>query len=57
MEILIQHLHPFPSQNDSSIMGRELQKKKKRSSIPKVRMKTKSKKVNPLGNPIIAANW
>ncbi|KAN0103185.1 60S ribosomal subunit biogenesis protein-like protein Nop16 [Hyaloscypha variabilis] len=38
-------------------MGRELQKKKKRSSIPKVRMKPKSKKVNPLGNPIIAANW
>jgi nucleolar protein 16 len=38
-------------------MGRELQKKKKRSSIPKVRMKPKSKRVNPLGNPIIAANW
>jgi hypothetical protein len=39
------------------IMGRELQKKKKRSSIPKVRMKPKSKRVNPLGNAIIAANW
>ncbi|KAH7393279.1 60S ribosomal subunit biogenesis protein-like protein Nop16 [Cadophora sp. MPI-SDFR-AT-0126] len=38
-------------------MGRELQKKKKRSSIPKVRMKPKSKRVNPLGNAIIAANW
>lgn len=38
-------------------MGRELQKKKKRSSIAKVRMKPKSKKVNPLGNAIIAANW
>jgi len=38
-------------------MGRELQKKKKRSSIPKVRMKPKSKRVNPLGNPIVAANW
>lgn len=38
-------------------MGRELQKKKKRSSIPKIKLKPKSKKVNPLGNPIIAANW
>jgi nucleolar protein 16 len=38
-------------------MGRLLQKKKKRSSIPKVRMKAKSKKVNPLGNRIIAQNW
>jgi hypothetical protein len=38
-------------------MGRELQKKKKRSSIPKIKLKPKSKKVNPLGNAIIAANW
>lgn len=38
-------------------MGRELQKKKKRSSIPKIKMKPKSKRVNPLGNAIIAANW
>ncbi|TVY20221.1 Nucleolar protein 16 [Lachnellula arida] len=38
-------------------MGRELQKKKKRSSIPKIKLKPKSKRVNPLGNPIIAANW
>ncbi|CAG8962091.1 hypothetical protein HYFRA_00005134 [Hymenoscyphus fraxineus] len=38
-------------------MGRELQKKKKRSSIAKIKMKPKSKKINPLGNPIIAANW
>ena len=38
-------------------MGRELQKKKKRSSTNKVRMKPKSKKINPLGNAIIAANW
>ncbi|KAI9835061.1 MAG: hypothetical protein M1819_002613 [Sarea resinae] len=38
-------------------MGRELQKKKNRSSIPKVRRKPKSKKLNVLGNPIIAANW
>ncbi|KAH8597006.1 ribosome biogenesis protein Nop16 [Bisporella sp. PMI_857] len=38
-------------------MGRELQKKKKRSSIAKVKHKPKSKRINPLGNPIIAANW
>ena len=38
-------------------MGRVLQKKKNRSSIPKVKQKPKSKRVNPLGNPIIAANW
>ncbi|KAI9675889.1 MAG: Nucleolar protein 16 [Trizodia sp. TS-e1964] len=38
-------------------MGRELQKKKRRSSIPKVRQKPKSKKVNPRGNVIVAANW
>lgn len=38
-------------------MGRELQKKKKRSSIPKIKHKPKSKRINPLGNAIIAANW
>jgi len=38
-------------------MGRELQKKKNRSSINKVKLKPKSKKVNPLGNPLVAANW
>lgn len=42
-------------------MGRELQKKKNRSSIPKIKIKNKSKsvkkRVNPLGNAIIAANW
>ncbi|TAQ84591.1 hypothetical protein B7494_g7093 [Chlorociboria aeruginascens] len=38
-------------------MGRELQKKKKRSSIPKIKLKPKSKRVNPLGNAIIAENW
>ncbi|KAI9767816.1 MAG: Nucleolar protein 16 [Geoglossum simile] len=38
-------------------MGRELQKKKNRSSNPKVRRKPKSKRVNVLGNPIVAANW
>jgi nucleolar protein 16 len=38
-------------------MGRELQKKKNRSSIPKIKLKPKSKRVNPLGNAIIAANW
>lgn len=43
--------------NYDATMGRELQKKKKRSSIPKIKLKPKSKRVNPLGNPIIAANW
>jgi len=38
-------------------MGRELQKKKNRSSLNKVKQKPKSKRVNVLGNPIIAANW
>ncbi|KAF2015089.1 nucleolar protein 16 [Aaosphaeria arxii CBS 175.79] len=37
-------------------MGRELQKKKNRSSIPKRRQNPKSKK-KILSNPIIAANW
>ncbi|PSN59446.1 hypothetical protein BS50DRAFT_231554 [Corynespora cassiicola Philippines] len=37
-------------------MGRELQKKKNRSSIPKRRQNPKSKK-RILQNPIIAANW
>jgi len=37
-------------------MGRELQKKKNRSSIAKVQRKPKSKK-KILNNPIIAANW
>ncbi|KAK4985532.1 hypothetical protein LTR66_008143 [Elasticomyces elasticus] len=37
-------------------MGRELQKKKNKSSISKVRQKPKSKK-KILTNPIIAANW
>jgi len=37
-------------------MGRELQKKKNRSSIQKVRQKPKSKK-RLLQHPIIAANW
>jgi len=41
----------------STIMGRELQKKKNKSSNPKIKQKPKSKRVNPLGNPIIAANW
>lgn len=38
------------------IMGRELQKKKNRSSTPRVRLKPKSKK-RILSNPVIAANW
>ncbi|KAL8768010.1 MAG: hypothetical protein Q9209_005681 [Squamulea sp. 1 TL-2023] len=38
-------------------MGRELQKKKNKSSIPKVKHKPKSKKLNLKANPIVAANW
>ncbi|KAI9890636.1 MAG: Nucleolar protein 16 [Vezdaea aestivalis] len=38
-------------------MGRELQKKKNRSSIPKIRQKPKSKKISVRGNAIVAANW
>ncbi|KAI1329100.1 ribosome biogenesis protein Nop16 [Xylariaceae sp. FL0255] len=40
-------------------MGRELQKRKRRSSRPAVRQpsSTRSKLTNPLGNSIIAANW
>jgi hypothetical protein len=38
------------------IMGRELQKKKNKSSIPKARRKPASKK-RILANPIIARNW
>ncbi|KAI9734636.1 MAG: Nucleolar protein 16 [Cirrosporium novae-zelandiae] len=38
-------------------MGRELQKKKNRSSIPKVKRKQKSKKLNFKGNQIISQNW
>ncbi|KAF2214972.1 hypothetical protein CERZMDRAFT_82854 [Cercospora zeae-maydis SCOH1-5] len=37
-------------------MGRELQKRKNRSGVSKVRQKPKSKK-RVLNNPIIAANW
>ncbi|KAI9715342.1 MAG: hypothetical protein M1812_005987 [Candelaria pacifica] len=38
-------------------MGRELQKKKNRSSISKVKHKPKSKKHPVRGNAIVAANW
>ncbi|KAI9869174.1 MAG: Nucleolar protein 16 [Pleopsidium flavum] len=38
-------------------MGRELQKKKNRSSFPKVKHKSKSKKLNVRGNATVAANW
>ncbi|KAK0626730.1 ribosome biogenesis protein Nop16 [Immersiella caudata] len=39
-------------------MGRELQKRKRRSSRPTVRTHTRSKKIlNPQGNGVIAKNW
>ena len=38
-------------------MGRELQKKKNKSSISRVRQKPKSKKINIRGNAIVASNW
>ncbi|KAL2179014.1 ribosome biogenesis protein Nop16 [Thermothelomyces heterothallicus CBS 202.75] len=39
-------------------MGRELQKRKRRSSRPKIKMPNRRKKaLNPLGNDIIAKNW
>ncbi|KAL8829063.1 MAG: hypothetical protein Q9170_006336, partial [Blastenia crenularia] len=38
-------------------MGRELQKKKNKSSIPRAKLKPKSKKLNLRANPIVAANW
>ena len=40
----------------TAIMGRELQKKKNKSSIPKKRQKAPSKK-KLLQNPIIARHW
>lgn len=43
-------------ENKSHIMGRELQKKKNRSGISKVRRNPKSKK-KILSNHIVAANW
>ncbi|MCJ1462151.1 Nucleolar protein 16 [Pseudocyphellaria aurata] len=38
-------------------MGRVIQKKKNRSSLPKVHHKPKSKRINIRSNPIVAANW
>lgn len=46
----------YATYDTSYAMGRELQKKKNRSSVAKVRQKPKSKK-KILNNPIIAANW
>ncbi|KAK4693002.1 nucleolar protein 16, partial [Lecanoromycetidae sp. Uapishka_2] len=38
-------------------MARPLQKKKNKSSLPRVRQKPKSKRINIKSNPIVAANW
>ncbi|KAH8882786.1 hypothetical protein GQ53DRAFT_831205 [Thozetella sp. PMI_491] len=38
-------------------MGRELQKRKRRSSRPTVRPRVKAKILNPMGNDIVAKNW
>jgi nucleolar protein 16 len=39
-------------------MGRELQKKKRRSNRQPVRQSNKTKKIlNPRGNDLIAKNW
>ncbi|KAL8708666.1 MAG: hypothetical protein Q9220_006491 [cf. Caloplaca sp. 1 TL-2023] len=38
-------------------MGRTLQKKKNKSSLPRATQKPKSKKLNLKGNPIVAKNW
>ena len=42
--------------NTPATMGREIQKKKNRSGVAKIRQKPKSQK-KILNNPIIAANW
>lgn len=49
-------LRPFASTNEYSNMGRELQKSKNKSSIPRKRQKGPSKK-KILQNPIIAKHW
>ena len=38
-------------------MTRPLQKKKNKSSLPRIRQKPKSKRINIKSNPIVAANW
>lgn len=38
-------------------MGRDLQKKKRRSSRQPVRITQRKKVLNPLGNDLIAKNW
>lgn len=38
-------------------MGGPIQKKKNKSSLPKIRQKPKSKRFNINSNPIVAANW
>jgi hypothetical protein len=57
------HLHsyrhnPQPSTNSLVTMGRELQKKKRRSGRQPIRQSNRTKKIlNPRGNDAIAKNW
>jgi hypothetical protein len=51
-------------QSSRRTMGRELQKRKNRTKVPKLKKKSKSKllrngrkKVDVLGNALIAENW
>ncbi len=52
-------IHPLITlpTSTTTTMGRELQKKKNRSSVNKVRQKPKSKKTQVRGNAVVAANW
>lgn len=56
-KVTSQHQTPISARTHET-MGRELQKRKRRSLRPKVTMPARRKKaLNPLGNGIIAKNW
>lgn len=49
---------PNSNRRETTTMGRELQKKKRRSGRQPIRQPNKTKKIlNPRGNNIIAKNW